>query len=113
MKEELELLRQIICGHGDYPKLLTHKGKHGDTHVVILTKESVGPAWLAMFHALDKWEEFYVDLDAEQAECYDKANQGSWQHARALLVARSSYEYEEVIIESIYTPLSLEKRLES
>jgi hypothetical protein len=95
----------------DYPKLLVHKGKHGDTNILIASVADEGPAWLAMFRSIDKWTGYYEYMDKHEREMYEKAKEGEGWAAHYLLDGRSDCEYEEVYLESLHTPESLEAAL--
>lgn len=96
----------------DYPKLLIHRGKHGDRHIFCLNREAELRGWLALFMAMDKWDEFYDDLTNEyEINWRDEARNGSREAARSLLTARDSCEYEMVYTECVITPTRLMRQI--
>lgn len=97
----------------EYPRLLVWNGKHGDVHILIRSKRDEGPAWLAMFKAIDQWAQYYTKCGLHGAEvsAYARAKAGDWQGAKWLLQARDGYEYERVTVEGIWTPEGLEVQL--
>lgn len=109
----VEMWKTLMQGNATYPKLLTHKGKHEDRKILIADPNSVGSAWLAMFRALDEWDGCYNLLYGDEVAAYAGAKNGCVRHAKWLLEIRSSYEYEEVTIESIYTPINMKERLDA
>jgi len=97
----------------DYPKILIHKGKHGDTLILCLNENKEQEAWLAMFHAIDQWEGYYdryIEAGRE-LKWRDAARNGCWQAAKWLLEVRSLNEYEGVELELVYEPKELLQEL--
>lgn len=99
-----------------YPKLLIHKGKHGDRYIVSNNPIEESEAWLAMFMAIDLWDGYYGlggdALEGDEAVWYSEAKMGDTQAAENLLKARCGCEYEEVFTECIETPATLMKRFQ-
>lgn len=101
----------------DYPKLLIHRGKHGDRFVICLDMGAELRGWLAMFLAMDKWDRFYEDLTNEdEIEWRNIARKRipavSSRAARNLLMAHDDYEYEEVSTEYVMTPTKLMEQID-
>ena len=97
-----------------YPKLMIHKGKHDDRLILLLTPDDEGPAWLAMFNAMDQGDQLYSDLDEDENKAYVMARTAPrlpsrWGAAKWLLQHRGGFgiEYENVYIVAIYTPATL------
>ncbi len=95
-----------------YPKLMTHRGKNNNRHILLMDAEDEKQAWLVMFLALDTYDDCYYELDDDQLDWYDQAkNDNDRMAARWLLESRSDYEYEEVFIDCIETVESLGAKL--
>jgi hypothetical protein len=106
-------IERLTSGEECYPKLLTHYGKHGDDHIVVLDKKMETEAWLAMFRLMDEAEDMYADLTNNyELAWYNSAKSGDAQHAKWLLEVRSQHEYERVEITGINTPQSLTRQLD-
>ncbi len=111
-KVNTERWKTLLDGEGSYPKVLVHKGKHGNRYIFAADEVEEGQAWLVMFRSLDEWDGFYFDLDIDEEEAYAQAKKGSWRHAKWLLDVRSGYEYEKVDVEYLDTPKSMRKHLD-
>ena len=95
------------------PKLLSHRGKHGDRHILITDESQEHDAWLVMFRALDEWDQCYYELHGDEVEAYAAAKGGCGKAAKWLLQIRDSYEYEGMEIEHLETPESMRKHLDA
>lgn len=104
-----------------YPKVLIHEGKHDNRYILVHNPTEVGPAYLAMFMAMDQHDQAYCgieDNDETEFDMYTKAKSSidiRVRHAAAkwLLEHRGGFgiEYENVYFQHIDTPVSLMERL--
>jgi len=99
------------------PTLLIHKAKHGDRHVIILSKAHESFAWSRLFEILDA-EGYYVPEhwdDEEMVALYKQVkSHGQGKDAKYFLQWRSDhgYEYEHIEIEYPSTHEMLSDELE-
>lgn len=102
-----------------YPKVMIHEGKHDNRYILLMTEHDEGPAYLAMFNAMDRSDQAYdgiEDID-DEFEAYKKAKFSTilparWAAAKWLLRHRGGYgfEYENVYILALDTPYTMELR---
>ncbi len=78
-------------------RILVWNAKHGDVLVCARDGEQEARAWLYIFKCMDE-NEYYCDLEDDEANAYMAAKEGSAGNARWLLEMRSDCEYERVIV---------------
>lgn len=109
---EIERLQGALTTEG-YPKLLIHRGKHGNRYILITDKSQEHDAWLMMFRTLDEWDDCYYEVRGDEVKAYAAAKGGCGRAARFLLLVREGYEYESVEIEHLDTPQTMKGHLDA
>lgn len=95
-----------------YPKVMIHEGKHDNRHILIQSPDEEGPAWLAMFNAMDQWDQAYIGIEGDDLRAYTTAKTSEdltrrQEAAKWLLQGRSGVEYEDVQLMHIDTPATM------
>lgn len=84
-------------------KILVWKSKYSDVMVCARDLEEEGRAWLYLFKLMEE-NDFYHDLDEDEAVAYRAAKKGNPVGAKLLIELRNGGEYEEVEIEEVIEP---------